>query len=97
MEPTVSAKRRSAEPTKAAQATVVADVHEEELHKSPPAKLTVEEESAVPKLSPMIVTKAPPLVGAFVGACDVNTGAAAATVTRIARADRPHSAAYRRS
>ena len=93
MEPTVSAKRRSSEPTKAAQATVVADVHEEELHKSPPAKLTVEEESAVPKLSPEI-DEALPLVGAFVGACELSTGAAAATVTRIAQADRPHSVAY---
>ena len=96
MEPTVSAKRRSAEPTRAAQATVVVDVHEEELHTSPPAKLTVEEESAVPKSTPKI-DEALPLVGAFIGACAVNTGAAAATIMRIARADRPHSAAYRRS
>ena len=95
MEPTVSAKRCSAEPTKAAQATVVVDVHEEELHKSPPAKLTVEEESAVPKLSPKI--EAPPVVGAFIGACAVSAGAAAAKIMRIARDDRPHSAAYHRS
>ena len=96
MEPTVSAKRRSAEPTLAAQATVVADVHEEELHMSLPATLTVEEESAVPKLSPKI-DEAPPLVGVFIGACELTTGAAAATVTRIARDDRPHSVAYRQS
>jgi hypothetical protein len=95
-EPTVSARRRSAEPTKAAQATVVVDVHEEEPHVPPPAKLTVEEESAVPKLSPEI-DEALPLVGAFVGACELSTGAAAATVTRIARNDRRHSVAYRRS
>ena len=96
MEPTVSAKRCSAEPTKAAQATVVADIHEEELHMSPPAKLTVEEESAVPKLSPKI-DEALPLVGAFIGACAVSAGAAAATIMRIARDDRAHSVAYRRS
>jgi hypothetical protein len=97
MEPTVSAKRCSAKPTKAAQATVVADVHEEELHMSPPAKLTVEEESAVPKLSPKIDNEALPLVGAFIGACELSTGAAAARVMHIARDDRPHSAAYRHS
>ncbi len=96
MEPTVSAKRRSAEPTKAAQATVVVDVHEEVLHVPPPAKLTVEEESAVPKLSPKI-DEALPLVGAFIGACAVSAGAAVARVMRIAHDDRPHSAAYRRS
>jgi hypothetical protein len=94
MEPTVSAKCRSAEPTKVAQATVVADVHEEELHMFSPAKLTVEEESAVPKLSPKI-DEAPPLVGTFIGACDVSAGAAAATAMRITRDDRAHSAAYR--
>ena len=54
-------------------------------------------EQITPKSTPMIVNEAPPHVGAFLGACDVSTGAAAATVTRIARADRPHSAAYRRS
>ncbi len=54
-------------------------------------------EQITPKLSPEIVNEAPPLVGAFVGACDVSTGAAAATVAHSAQADRRHSVAYRRS
>ena len=65
-----------------------------------PAKLTRladEDESVVPKLRPEIDNEAPPLVGAFVGACELSTGAAATKVTRIARADRRHSVAYRRS
>ena len=54
-------------------------------------------EWSAPKSTPMIVNEAPPHVGAFVGACELSTGAAAATVTRIARADRRHSVAYRHS
>ena len=54
-------------------------------------------ERITPKLSPKIVTKAPPLVGAFVGACELSTGAAAATVAHSAQANRRHSVAYRHS
>jgi hypothetical protein len=59
------------------------------------AVVVVVEWSSAPKLSPKIVNEAPPLVGAFVGACDDSTGAAAATVTRIARAVQPHRTRYR--
>ena len=62
-----------------------------------PETMAVTVEWSVPKLTPTIVNEAPPLVGAFVGACELSTGAAAATVTRIAHADRPPSAAYRHS
>ena len=54
-------------------------------------------EWSAPKSTPKIVTKAPPLVGAFVGACELSTGAAAATVAHSAQADRRHSVAYRHS
>ncbi len=41
-------------------------------------RLAVNDESAVPKLSPKIVTKAPPLVGALRGACELTLGAGTA-------------------
>jgi hypothetical protein len=59
------------------------------------AVVVVVEWGSAPKLSPKIVIPAPPLVGALRGACDVSTGAAAATVTRITRADQPHRTRYR--
>jgi hypothetical protein len=54
-------------------------------------------EQITPKSSPKMVIQAPPLVGAFIGACAVSAGAAAATIMRITRDDRAHSAAYRHS
>ena len=67
-------------------------IQEVELHDvEMPAMLTRladEDESAVPKSTPEIVIEAPPLVGALRGACELIAGAAATTVTRIARADR---------
>ncbi len=80
----------------ARQQTLVPLVQELLPHTTPDT-LAVAVEWITPKLSPKIDNEAPPLVGAFVGACDVSTGAAAATVTCIARADRRHSVAYRRS
>jgi hypothetical protein len=62
-----------------------------------PDTLAVAVAWSAPKLSPEIDNEAPPLVGAFIGACKLSTGAAAATVTRIAQADRRHSVAYRHS
>ena len=53
-----------------------------------PDTLAVAVAWSAPKLRPEIDNGAPPLVGAFLGACDVGTGAAAATVTCIAQADR---------
>ncbi len=70
---------------------------QEVLPHTAPDTLAVAVEWSPPKLSPEIDNEAPPLVGAFVGACDDGTGAAAATVTRSAQADRRHSVAYRHS
>ncbi len=39
-------------------------------------RLADKDESAVPKLSPKIVSKAPPLVGALRGACELTMGTA---------------------
>ena len=78
------------------QPTLVSLVQELVPHTAPDT-LTVAVEWSAPKLCPEIDNEAPPLVGAFIGACDDGTGAAAATVTRIAQADRRHSVAYRHS
>ena len=70
--------------------TDVDDVHEAVEH-TPPARLTLELCSSTPKLSPVTVTEAPPLCGAFnrpydtTGASKLSTGcpvpATAPTVT----------------
>jgi hypothetical protein len=78
------------------QPTLVSLVQEVVPHTAPDT-LAVAATWSAPKLSPEIDNEAPPLVGAFVGACELSTGAAAATVAHSAQADRRHSVAYRHS
>ena len=76
--------------------TLVSLVQEVVPHTTPDT-LAVAVEWSAPKLCPEIDNEAPPLVGAFIGACADGTGAAAATVAHSAQANRRHSVAYRHS
>ena len=85
--PTVNPLLPTPMPSGARQPTLVSLVQKLVPHMAPETMAVTVEWSA-PKLSPKIVTEAPPLGGALRGACDVSTGAAAARVTRIAHAHR---------